>query len=74
MDTQFQAFLEEEFVWCLDEDSRTITCVVFATTGTPVFHVFKNRERIRDDLMVLVSFQVGYEADTAGVMLEFGTV
>ena len=74
VDTEFQAFLEEEFVGRLYEDARSVARVVFATAGASVLHVFEDGECIRDDLMVLVSFQVGHKADTTGVMLEFGTV
>ena len=39
---QFQTFLEEKFMGRLDEDTRSIAGVVFATTGATVFHVLED--------------------------------
>ena len=36
-------FIKEEFMRYLNQNTGTISCVDFATTGTAVFHVFQNR-------------------------------
>jgi len=55
---------------CLDHDAGAITCIAFATTGTPVFHVLQDRQGVGDDLMGFIPFYVGDEADATGIPLK----
>ena len=52
--TKPDAFIKKEFMRGLDHDSGTVTGIAFATAGTPVFHVFQDRQCIGDDLVGLL--------------------
>jgi hypothetical protein len=42
MNPHFEAFVKKEGMGCLYQDTGTVSGIAFASTGTPVFHVFKN--------------------------------
>ena len=46
MESKPYTFVKEKFVRSLDHDPGTITGIVFAAAGTPVLHIFKDRECI----------------------------
>ena len=74
MNPHFKALIKKEGMGCLDQDTGTISSIAFASTGTPVFHIFKNGEGIRNHLVVFVSFDVGDKANTTCISFEFRTV
>ena len=63
VDAEAYAFVEEEFVWCLDHDAGAVAGVVLTTAGSAVFHVLKDRQGVRDDLMGLVAFDIDNKSD-----------
>jgi hypothetical protein len=58
----------------LDQNSSTISGIAFASAGTPVFHVFKNGQGIRNHLVIFVAFDVGYKANATCISFKFRTV
>ena len=47
---------------------------IIATAGTAVLHIFENGERIGNNLVRLVAFNISHKADAAGVVLKRGIV
>ena len=56
------------------EDSGAIAGVGFAAAGAAVVHVFEHGEGVVDDGMGGPAFDVGDEADAAGVVFVVGGV
>jgi hypothetical protein len=46
METEPDAFVKKEFVRGLNHNAGAIAGIDFATAGTPMLHVFKDRECI----------------------------
>ena len=74
MNPHFKAFIKKEGMWCLDQDSGAVSGIAFASTGTPVFHVFKNGQGIRNHLVIFIAFDVGYKANATCISFKFRTV
>jgi hypothetical protein len=74
MNPHFEAFVKKEGMGSLDQDACTISGIVFTSTGTPVFHVLKNGQGIRNHLVIFVSFDVGYKANATRISFKFRTV
>jgi hypothetical protein len=58
----------------LYQDACTIAGIAFAAAGTSVFHVFQNRECIRNNLVVFIAFDIGYKSNSTCIVLEVGAV
>lgn len=69
-----QALFEEELMGCLDEDPGSVACIIFTAASAAMFHVLEDRQRVGDDLMASVAFDVRNEAYPTSVMLEFGAI
>ena len=74
MDAKADAFVEEEFMWCLDHDARAVPCIVFAAAGSAMLHVFEDGQGVGDDLVGLVAFDIDDESDAACIMFERGRI
>ena len=67
-DALYCHFLAQELVRHLDEQACAIAGGRVRSAGTPMVHVFVHREGFRDDVMGPLAFQVGDEADSAGIL------
>ncbi len=70
MNSQFNTFVEEEFVWNLNHDTGTVACISFAAACAPVLHVLEHGQCIANDLMRLVPFNISYKADPTCIMFK----
>jgi hypothetical protein len=74
MYSQLQALLEEEFMGNLDLDTGTVACVGFTTTGSAMFHILQDGEGIRDDLVALITLDIGYKSNSARIVLKLWAI
>jgi hypothetical protein len=58
----------------LDEDAGAITGIRFTADGTTMIKVGKYGYCLLNDLMGLLSLDVGHKANAAGIMLEPGII
>ncbi len=66
-DALFRHFLAQELVWHLDENARAVAGGRIRAAGTAVVHLGVHRERLLDDVMRALAFEVGDESDAARV-------
>ena len=74
MNAQLYTFIKEEFMRRLDHDACAITGIVFATTGTAMFHVFQYRQCIGNNLVGFIAFDIGNKTNTTGIMFKFRSI
>ncbi len=56
------AFIKKEFMRYLNSNTCTITCIIFATTGSAVLHILKYGKRIRYYLVAFIAFDISNKA------------
>jgi hypothetical protein len=74
MCTQFITLVKKEFMGHLNHNACTITGVVFASASTTMLHVFQNCQSIGNNLVRFIAFDIGNEANAAGVAFKIGGV
>ena len=68
--TQSGAGLFEKNVRHLHQDAGAVTGVFFAAAGAAVIEILQYRERLLDDLVRFLAFDINDETDAAGIMLK----
>ena len=69
LDALFGHFLAQEFVGNLDENAGAVTGGRIRSAGTAVVHLRVHRERLDDDIVRALAFEVGDESDAAAILL-----
>ena len=69
LDALFGHFLAQKFVGHLDENAGAVTGGRIRAAGTAVVHLRVHRERLDDDVVRALAFEVGDESDAAAILL-----
>jgi hypothetical protein len=64
---QLDAFIKKELMRQLDHNTGAVACIIFATAGTAVLHIFQYSQSIADVLMTFMPLDVSYESNAAGI-------
>ena len=67
LDAFFRHFPAQELVRHLGENARAVAGRRIRSAGTAVVHLFVHREGFHDDVMRALAFEMGDEADAAGI-------
>ena len=58
----------------LDLNTRAITCIGLAATGTAVLHILQDRQCIGNNFMTLVALDIGNKSYSARIVLKFWAI
>src|SRR5262245_61143792 len=64
----------EENMRHLKQDSRAVTGIFFTTACTTVIEILQNRQRLIDDFMRLLTFDIDDESDATSIVLKPGII
>ncbi len=70
----FLRLAREEGVRNLNEDACAVASARIGADGATMFEIAENADRVGDDLMRLLAFDVGNEADAARILFQCGVV
>ena len=74
LEAEFITLLLEEGMRYLHQEARTVARVGFAPAGPAMVQVPEHLQRLLNDLVRLLAFDVDHEADAAGFVFEKGII
>ncbi len=70
LEAEFVGNLDEELVRDLHQDAGAVTGARIGADRAAMLEIAENGERVVDDLVRLAAFDIGDEADAAGILVE----